>query len=93
MCVKVNKAKLSEVTFQLTKYQSFSSIGIEVKPQPDGSILLTQGKYIKDFLAKTNMTEAKPISSPMVTGCKLAKTGSEPLADPPMYSSVAGALQ
>ena len=25
MCVKVNKAKLSEVTFQLTKYQSFSS--------------------------------------------------------------------
>ena len=39
------------------------------------------------------MTEAKPISSPMVTGCKLTKSGSDPLIDPYMYRSVAGALQ
>jgi len=39
------------------------------------------------------MTGAKPISSPMVTGCKLTKSGSDPLTDSYMYRSVVGALQ
>ena len=39
------------------------------------------------------MTEAKPISSPMVTICKLTKSGSDPLTDAYMYRSVVGALQ
>ena len=45
------------------------------------------------MLAKTNLTEAKPISSPMVTGCKLTKSGSDPLTDPYTYRSVVDALQ
>ena len=57
-------------------------LGIEVKHQSDGSIALTQSKYIKDLLARTSMSETKPISSPMVTGCKLTKSGSDPLPDP-----------
>ena len=39
------------------------------------------------------MEEAKPISSPMVGGCKLTKTGSEDVSDPTLYGSVVGALQ
>lgn len=60
-------------------------LGIEVKAQTDGSLILTQGKYNRDLLAKVNMSEAKPISSPMVTGCKLTKVGSYPFTDPSMY--------
>lgn len=30
-------------------------LGIEVKTLPNGNILLTQSKYIKDLLTKTNM--------------------------------------
>jgi len=39
------------------------------------------------------MDEANSISSPMVGGCKLTKTGSEDFSDPTLYRSVVGALQ
>lgn len=66
-------------------------LGIEVSSQSNGSIILNQSKYIRDLLAKTNKDEANPISSPMVGGCKLTKTGHESFADPSL--SVVGALQ
>ena len=50
--------------------------GIEVKTLTDGSILLTQGKYIRDLLQKTRMAEAQLIACPMVSGRKLTKTGA-----------------
>ncbi|XP_006577375.1 uncharacterized protein LOC114405603 [Glycine soja] len=40
-------------------------LGVEVKQQHDGSIILTKAKYIWDLLSKKNMSEAKPISSLM----------------------------
>ena len=39
------------------------------------------------------MDEANPISSPMVEGCKLTKSGYEPFPDPTLYRSIVGALQ
>lgn len=68
-------------------------LGIEVRKQPNGSLLLTQSKYIRDNLVKTNMAEAKPISTPMSSSCKLSKSGPDTLYDPSMYKSVVGALQ
>lgn len=68
-------------------------LGIEVQKQPDGSLLLSQGKYIRDLLAKVNMLDAKPISTPMVAGLKLAKTGSTFVTDISFYRSVVGSLQ
>jgi len=68
-------------------------LGIEVSSQPNGSLLLTQSKYITDLLAKTTMDEANSISSPMVGGCKLTQTGYEYFSDPSLYRSVLGALQ
>ena len=67
--------------------------GIEVQRQNDGSLILTQSKYIRDLLAKTKMDESNPISSPMVRGCKLTKFGSEDFSDPTLYRSIVGALQ
>ena len=50
-------------------------LGLEIKYLPDRSILMTQSKYVRDLLHKTQMAEAHSISSPMVTNCKLSKHG------------------
>jgi hypothetical protein len=56
--------------------------------------LLSQGKYIRDLLAKNNMLEAKPFPSPMVAGYfKLSKEGSESMTGATLLRSVVGALQ
>nr|KYP63343.1 hypothetical protein KK1_017912 [Cajanus cajan] len=39
------------------------------------------------------MEGSNPISSPMISGCKLSKTGSEKFLDVSLYRSVVGALQ
>lgn len=68
-------------------------LGIEVKHIKDGSLLLTQSKYIRDLLERSNMSGAKGISSPMVGGCKLSKHGSDYFTDAKLYRSIVGALQ
>lgn len=68
-------------------------LGIEVKAASQGSLLLTQSKYLRDLLHKTHMSECSLVHSPMQSTCKLTKTGSPALADPFMYRSVVGALQ
>lgn len=54
---------------------------------------LTQSKYIKDLLKKTNMAEAQSISFPMASSCKFTKIDSDIFSDPTLYMSVVGALQ
>ena len=56
-------------------------------------IYLNQQKYVRDLLAKTNMTDAKPQSSPMCPSLKLSLASGTPLADPTTYRSIVGALQ
>lgn len=68
-------------------------LGVEVKHLANGSLLLTQCKYIRDLLAKAYMSEAKGISSPMVSSCKLSRFGTDIVADPHLYRSTVGALQ
>jgi histone deacetylase 1/2 len=68
-------------------------LGIEVKHLSDNSLLLSQGKYIRDLLTKTNMLDCKPITTPMMSSCKLSKTGSDSVTDSTMYRSVVGSLQ
>jgi histone deacetylase 1/2 len=68
-------------------------LGIEVKQLSDNSLLLSQGKYIRDLLTKTNMLECKPINTPMMSSCKLSKTGSDNVTDATLYRSVVGSLQ
>nr|KYP37002.1 hypothetical protein KK1_041843 [Cajanus cajan] len=76
---------------QLSKLDYF--LGIEVRHLQNGSVLLTQSKYIRDLLQRTNMLEANAISSPMLSSYKLSIHGSDTLADSTFYRSVVGALQ
>lgn len=68
-------------------------LGIEVQKLNDGSLLLSQTKYIRDLLAKANMQEAKGIKTPMISSLKLSKHGVDILQDPTFYRSIVGALQ
>lgn len=69
-------------------------LGIQVHHTSDG-LYLTQKKYIHDLLCRTNMLEAKGVSTPMVSAEKLVKTGGILLSseDATRYRSVVGALQ
>ena len=76
---------------QLGKLDYF--LGIEVTHLPNGSLLLSQSKYITDLLAKVNMTSANGMPTPMVSSSKLSKIGSSEVDDPTQFRSVVGALQ
>ena len=54
---------LSELTFFL---------GLQISQQTE-AIFVTQTKYIKERLNKFNMEDCKPVSTPMIIGCKLSK--------------------
>ena len=61
-------------------------------PHSNG-ILLTQQKYIRDLLLKTNMVEAKPVSSPMAVAPALSKSDTPLFEDPTLFRSTVGSLQ
>lgn len=67
--------------------------GIEVSHLSYGSLFLSQTKYLRDLLARTNMNEAKGLPTPMGSNLRLTKDGSDYLQDPTYYMSVVGALQ
>jgi histone deacetylase 1/2 len=69
-------------------------LGIEVNKVPDG-IILSQDKYAYDLLKKVNMSDCKPVSSPLATSKKLSAFEGTPLGpnDSTKYRSVVGALQ
>ncbi|XP_062006046.1 uncharacterized mitochondrial protein AtMg00810-like [Rosa rugosa] len=54
---------------------------------------LTQTKYTLDLLHRTNMTDAKPVSTPTASGKCLSINDGTPLHDGTQYRSVVGALQ
>jgi hypothetical protein len=68
-------------------------LGIKVKHITKSTLLLTQSKYLKDLLTKTNMLECNSISTPMKSTCKLSKVGSDKFHDPSLYRSFVGSLQ
>ena len=59
----------------------------------EAGLYLSQRWYISNLLKKTNMHEAKPISSPMSSSIVLSKFGGTALLDPTTYRSVVGSLQ
>lgn len=62
--------------------ETLNFLGIEVKHLHNGSLLLTQGKYIRDLLQRTDMLGAKSISTPFPGNMKLSKHGSDYFDDP-----------
>ena len=57
------------------------------------SILLSQKRYIVDLLHRTNMLEAKPVSSPMTTSTNLSASEGDTIQDVTLYRNNVGALQ
>jgi hypothetical protein len=67
-------------------------LGVQVYTTKVG-LFLFQRWYISDLLKKTNMHEAKPVSSPMSLSTVLSKFGGTALSDPSTFRSVIGSLQ
>jgi hypothetical protein len=67
-------------------------LGVEVLKLKSG-LLLSQRRYIMDLLKKTNMLEAKPITSPMSSSTVLSAFIGDPMEDPSLYRSTVGSLQ
>ena len=47
-------------------------LGLQISQLNDG-IFISQSKYIKEMLKKFGMENYKPVSTPMIIGCKLRK--------------------
>jgi hypothetical protein len=73
---------LGELTFFL---------GLQVT-QTEKGIFICQNKYVKEMLKKFQMEDCKPMSTPMVTGCKLSLDDDSPKVDQTMYRSMIGSL-
>ncbi|CAA7043636.1 unnamed protein product [Microthlaspi erraticum] len=67
-------------------------LGIEVHRTRQG-LHMNQRKYIADLLQKTNMTNAKPVATPMATSPKLTLNSGEALSDLRDYRTIVGSLQ
>jgi hypothetical protein len=69
-------------------------LGIEVSKINDG-IILTQEKYVNDFLRRAGMTQCKPCATPMSTNEKLSIGKGTNLGpkEATHYRSIVGALQ
>ena len=66
-------------------------LGIEAKFSP-GKLHLSQSKYIYDLLAKAQMTNYKASPTPMTSGLKLSRQGTDLFENPSLYRSMVGAF-
>lgn len=67
-------------------------LGVEVVPCPQG-LLLSQQRYIADLLARTKMTDARPVATPLATSPILTLQSGTTLTDPTEFRAVVGSLQ
>ena len=73
---------LGELTF---------SLGLQISQRTEG-IFITQTKYIKEMLKKFQMEDCKPVSTPMITSCKLSKDDESKEVDQRLYRSMISSL-
>ena len=52
-------------------------LGLQISQQENG-IFISQSKYIKEMLKRFQMEDCKPVSTPMITGCRLSKDDESP---------------
>ncbi|KAK5847241.1 hypothetical protein PVK06_003545 [Gossypium arboreum] len=68
-------------------------LGLEVTRSSAGCLHLCQKKYVRDLLARSSLSNAKPVHTPMISLPRLSKSDGDLLSNPTEYRSLAGALQ
>ncbi len=66
-------------------------LGLQISQKPEG-LFISQEKYLKEMLKRFQMEDTTPVSTPMVSGCKLSKEDTSPEVDQKMYRSMIGSL-
>jgi hypothetical protein len=66
-------------------------LGLQITQRSEG-IFISQEKYLREMLKRFQMEDYTPMSTPMVTGCKLSKDVDSPDVDHSSYSSMIGSL-
>ena len=66
-------------------------LGLQIQ-QKEGGTFLSQTKYLKQILKKYGMEDAKPVCTPMVTGCSLSANDESAAVHQPTYRSMIGSL-
>eukprot|EP00253_Pinus_taeda_P008235 PITA_08235 len=66
-------------------------LGLQIQ-QNEGGIFFSQTKYLKQILKKYGMEDAKPVCTPMVTGCNLSANDESAIVHQPTYRSMIGSL-
>eukprot|EP00253_Pinus_taeda_P008562 PITA_08562 len=66
-------------------------LGLQIQKK-EGGIFLSQTKYLKQILKKYGMEDAKPVCTPMVTGCSLSANDESAAVHQPTYRSMIGSL-
>ena len=46
-------------------------LGMEIRRQENGDVLLVQERYARDVVSRFNMQGCKPVSTPLDLGCQL----------------------
>jgi len=66
--------------------------GIEASWTTNGSLNLSQMKYIKDLLQKSGMVSSKPQPTRMISSIRLTRDDTTTFDDPSLYRSIVGSL-
>eukprot|EP00253_Pinus_taeda_P008949 PITA_08949 len=66
-------------------------LGLQIQQKEEG-IFLSQTKYLKQILKKYGMENAKPVCTPMVTGCSLSANDESAAVHQTTYRSMIGSL-
>ena len=64
-------------------------LGLQISQKKNG-IFILQSRYIKEMLKRFQMEDCKPVSTPMVTGCRLSKDYTSPEVNQKLYRPMIG---
>ena len=90
MCEKFATAMKHEFEMSMLGELSFF-LRLQIHKKRNG-IFLSQQKNVGEILSKFQMHDCKPVSTPLVTGCKLSKEENSPKVDQTLYRSMIGSL-
>ncbi|XP_047339815.1 uncharacterized mitochondrial protein AtMg00810-like [Impatiens glandulifera] len=67
-------------------------LGIEAH-RSTSDIFLSQSKYINDILIRANISDSKPLNTPISSGSSISLHDGDTLPEPFLYRNIVGALQ